>query len=156
MGSKTFTGKDKHDLDQQIWNWRSANPTISVVKTHPIENLQIKAISPVPRSPKGQSPRHGFNHNRLHYFKLGHYPKSDQIAAVPRMSAKCHERLSPNRIYRSPRIEAGVRPSRRPHPIPARSVRPRSALLAPGSCGSFDAGLPLPLVQGRDRSCQSP
>jgi len=35
MESKSFSGKNQYDVDQQIWNWRSAHPHIKVVKTHP-------------------------------------------------------------------------------------------------------------------------
>ena len=48
MDKKTFSGKDQYDLDQQIWNWRSANPHIKVVKTHPVENIELRMTSPTP------------------------------------------------------------------------------------------------------------
>lgn len=46
MKSKTFTGKDKPDLDRQIWNWRSANSHMSVKKIHPMEDLPLRLHKP--------------------------------------------------------------------------------------------------------------
>ena len=42
MQSKTFTGKDKFDLDQQIRNWQLANPHVAVKKIYPAEKLPIE------------------------------------------------------------------------------------------------------------------
>ena len=46
MKSKTFTGKDKPDLDRQIWNWRSANAHINVKNIHPIKDIPIRLHRP--------------------------------------------------------------------------------------------------------------
>jgi hypothetical protein len=47
MKSETFKGKDKYDLDKQIWDWRSAHPNFVVKKTHPIEKLPVDLSKPV-------------------------------------------------------------------------------------------------------------
>lgn len=39
MPSKIFEGKDKFDLDKQMWDWKSANPKIKELKRYPIERL---------------------------------------------------------------------------------------------------------------------
>ena len=46
MKSKTFIGKDRPDLDRQIWNWRSANSHISVKKIHPIKDIPLRMHRP--------------------------------------------------------------------------------------------------------------
>jgi len=46
MKSKTFAGKDKPDLDRQIWNWRSVNAHIKVKKIHPIKDIPIRLHRP--------------------------------------------------------------------------------------------------------------
>ncbi len=46
MKSKTFEGKDKFDLDQQVVAWRSANPKAVIKKTYPDENLPVHATKP--------------------------------------------------------------------------------------------------------------
>jgi hypothetical protein len=51
MESKTFTGKDQYDVDRQIWDWRQANPTIKVVKTHSAEEIPLRM--------RASSPNHG-------------------------------------------------------------------------------------------------
>jgi hypothetical protein len=43
-----FKGKDQYDLDQQVWNWRSANPQLKVTKIHPTEQLPLQAYNPYP------------------------------------------------------------------------------------------------------------
>jgi hypothetical protein len=45
MASKTFTGKDQKDLDQQEWAWRSQSPNV-VTKTYPDELLPVLARKP--------------------------------------------------------------------------------------------------------------
>jgi len=46
MKTKTFIGKNKPDLDRQIWNWRSANSHISVKKIHPIKDVPLRLHRP--------------------------------------------------------------------------------------------------------------
>jgi hypothetical protein len=48
METKIFTGKDKTDLDQQIWNWRQANPKFILKETHPIETLPLEIAPSAP------------------------------------------------------------------------------------------------------------
>jgi hypothetical protein len=55
MKSKTFTGKDKPDLDRQIWSWRSANLHISVKKIHPIKDVPFRMHRPHVRFDKIKS-----------------------------------------------------------------------------------------------------
>jgi hypothetical protein len=38
--SRTFTGKDKNDLDWQIWKWVSDNPVIRLKKVVPLEKVK--------------------------------------------------------------------------------------------------------------------
>jgi hypothetical protein len=38
-------GKDTHDLDAKLWDWRSAHPTIVVTKVHPDEALPLEMQS---------------------------------------------------------------------------------------------------------------
>ncbi len=42
MKLRTFEGKDEQDLEQQLWEWRSANPGVVVKHTHPIEGLPLE------------------------------------------------------------------------------------------------------------------
>jgi hypothetical protein len=46
MKTKVFTGKDEHDLEVQIWGWRSSNPGFSLKKRYPVERLDLD-ITPV-------------------------------------------------------------------------------------------------------------
>jgi hypothetical protein len=46
MKSKTFTGKDKQDLDKQVWAWRSQSSKVAVKKTYPDEILPVVASKP--------------------------------------------------------------------------------------------------------------
>jgi hypothetical protein len=57
MESKTFTGKDQYDVDQQMWNWRSSNPNIKVVKAHPAEDLELRMRAPAPNHRPIASPQ---------------------------------------------------------------------------------------------------
>jgi hypothetical protein len=41
MKTKVFTGKDEHDLEVQIWGWRSSNPGFSIKKRFPVERLDL-------------------------------------------------------------------------------------------------------------------
>jgi hypothetical protein len=37
--TKIFRGKDKADIDAQVWEWKVDNPKIIMVDTYPIERL---------------------------------------------------------------------------------------------------------------------
>jgi len=41
MKTETFKGKDKQDLDKQIWDWKLTNGRVVVKTTHPMESLPI-------------------------------------------------------------------------------------------------------------------
>jgi hypothetical protein len=41
MKSRTFKGKYAADINKQVWDWRSADPTIKVKQEHPIERLAV-------------------------------------------------------------------------------------------------------------------
>lgn len=51
------TGVDKYDVDQKIWNWRNANPTIKVIKTYPAETLPLHAKSPTANHARKGAPQ---------------------------------------------------------------------------------------------------
>jgi hypothetical protein len=46
MKTKVFRGKDKADIDAQVWAWKVNNPKIIMVDTYPIERLPLQ-ISPM-------------------------------------------------------------------------------------------------------------
>ena len=48
MQTKTFKGKDKADIDQQLWEWRLDNPKIKVLEVYPFERLPLE-INPIRR-----------------------------------------------------------------------------------------------------------
>jgi hypothetical protein len=46
MQTKTFRGKDKADIDQQVWEWRVDNPKIKVLDMHLIKQLP-RELNPI-------------------------------------------------------------------------------------------------------------
>jgi hypothetical protein len=40
--TKVFTGKDKYDLDKQLWDWRSLHPRARIETTHPDVRLPLE------------------------------------------------------------------------------------------------------------------
>jgi hypothetical protein len=59
MQTKTFRGKDKADIDEQVWEWKVDNPKIIVVETYPIERLPLR-MNPMQREPDQVSMRVDF------------------------------------------------------------------------------------------------
>ena len=47
MKSITLRGKDKKDLETQLWKWKSSNPKAVITKQHPIEHLVLDMKKPV-------------------------------------------------------------------------------------------------------------
>jgi hypothetical protein len=56
MKTQIFQGKDTIDLQQQLWAWRSANPTVVVRKEHPSERLPLQMQRPAGRFTKMMAP----------------------------------------------------------------------------------------------------
>ena len=56
MPSKTFEGKDKYDLDKQIWDWKSANPKVKELKRESIKSLPLTVTAPTMPYAKKESP----------------------------------------------------------------------------------------------------
>ena len=46
MKSIVFTGKDKFDVEKQIWDWRSAHPKVIIEKIYPEEMLPVEYKKP--------------------------------------------------------------------------------------------------------------
>ena len=51
MQTKTFTGKEKAGIDQQVWEWKVGNPKIKVLGVYPIERLPLE-LNPIRRFSK--------------------------------------------------------------------------------------------------------
>jgi hypothetical protein len=50
MKTQIFEGKDTIDLQQQLWAWRSANPTAVMRKEHPVEQLPLEMRCTLPHA----------------------------------------------------------------------------------------------------------
>jgi hypothetical protein len=59
MKTKVFRGKDKADIDEQVFEWKVGNPKIIVVETYPIERLPLQ-MSPMQPAPDQVSMRVDF------------------------------------------------------------------------------------------------
>ena len=59
MKTKIFRGKDKADIDAQVWAWKVNNPKIIMVDTYPIERLPLQ-MSPTQPAPDQVSMRVDF------------------------------------------------------------------------------------------------
>jgi hypothetical protein len=46
MKTEIFKGKNKQDLDKQIWDWKLTHGSFVVKKTYPVENLPINLNRP--------------------------------------------------------------------------------------------------------------
>jgi hypothetical protein len=46
MKSKTFTGIDAIDVEQQLWTWQTSGRPVIVKHRHPIEHLSIVHRAP--------------------------------------------------------------------------------------------------------------
>jgi hypothetical protein len=46
MKTLTITGKDEFDVEQKLWNWRSANPRAVVTTKHAVERLELRMQYP--------------------------------------------------------------------------------------------------------------
>jgi hypothetical protein len=59
MKTKVFRGKDKADIDEQVWEWKVDNPKIIMVDAYPIERLPLQ-MSPMQPAPDQVSMRVDF------------------------------------------------------------------------------------------------